>query len=138
MITMEQSSQTMRYPTIRTTTTRADANPGGDIFGGWLLGQMDMAGGAKAYAYVGGRIVTVGVEAMSFHQPVFVGDEVSFYTDIVKIGRTSISIRIEAWVRRQSESQAFKVTEGTYTFVAIDENRKPKPISHSSEGVAHV
>lgn len=114
-----------KVPTIRTVANRSDANPGGDIFGGWLLGQMDLAGGARAYAYVGGRVVTVGVEAMSFHKPVFIGDEVSFYTDIEKVGRTSITIRIQSWVRRHNGDGREKVTEGLFTFVAIDDDHKP-------------
>lgn len=117
-----------RFPTIRTTTAASDANPGGDIFGGWLLAQMDIAGGVAAYAYTQNRIVTVGVEAMSFHQPVFIGDEVSFYTGIHRIGTTSITIDIDAWARRKGTGEYLKVTEGLFTYVAIDENRKPKPI----------
>lgn len=120
--------KTDRFPIIRTTTTEADANPGGDIFGGWLLAQMDLAGGIAAYAYTQGRIVTVGIEAMSFHQPVFIGDEVSFYTEVERIGNTSITIRIEAWAKRKGSGEIFHVTEGLYTFVAIDEQRKPKAI----------
>ena len=118
-----------RAPIIRTTTTEADANPGGDIFGGWLLGQMDVAGGVHAYAHVQTRVVTVGIEAMSFHQPVFVGEEVSFYTAIDKIGNTSITIKIEAWAKRKSDGRDVHVTEGLFTYVSIDENRQPKSIS---------
>lgn len=117
-----------RTPTIRTTTTASDANPGGDIFGGWILGQMDIAGGVCAYAYAQSRIVTVGIEAMSFHQPVFIGDEISFYTDVYKVGTTSITIRIEAWATRKGTGDPVHVTEGLYTYVAIDGNRKPQPI----------
>lgn len=120
--------KTDRFPIIRTTTTEADANPGGDIFGGWLLGQMDLAGGIAAYAYTQTRIVTVGIEAMSFHQPVFIGDEVSFYTEVEKIGTTSITIRIDAWVRRKGSGEDIHVTEGLYTFVAIDDQRRPRQI----------
>ena len=120
--------KTDRFPIIRTTTTEADANPGGDIFGGWLLGQMDLAGGIAAYAHTQSRIVTVGIEAMSFHQPVFVGDEVSFYTEVERIGNTSITIKIEAWAKRKASGEILHVTEGLYTFVAIDEQRKPKTI----------
>jgi len=117
-----------RLPTIRTTTTESDANPGGDIFGGWLLGQMDLAGGVEAYAYTQSRIVTVGIEAMSFHQPVFVGDEVSFFTSVKKVGNTSITVSIDAWAKRKNSNDMIHVTEGLYTYVAIDGQRQPKQI----------
>lgn len=120
--------KTDRFPIIRTTTTEADANPGGDIFGGWILGQMDLAGGIAAYAYTQSRIVTVGIEAMSFHQPVFIGDEVSFYTNVERIGTTSITIKIDAWVKRRNSGENIHVTEGLYTYVAIDEQRRPRNI----------
>jgi acyl-CoA thioesterase YciA len=90
---------------------------------------MDVAGGVHAYAYAQTRVVTVGIEAMSFHQPVFVGEEVSFYTEIEKIGTTSITIKIEAWAKRKSDGQDVHVTEGLFTYVSIDENRQPKPIN---------
>lgn len=127
-----------RHPVIRTTTTHSDANPGGDIFGGWLLAQMDLAGGVCAFAYVRNRIVTVGVEAMSFHKPVFVGDEVSFFADVVKVGDTSISVRIEAWVKRREKGDIVHVTDGIYTYVSIGPDRKPQDIavtSHSKQEV---
>lgn len=135
-MTTQTVSFTDRHPVIRTTTTYSDANPGGDIFGGWLLAQMDLAGGVCAFAYVRNRIVTVGVEAMSFHQPVFVGDEVSFFADVVKVGDTSISIRIEAWVRRKKTGDIVHVTDGIYTYVSIGPDRKPQAIaitSHSEQ-----
>ena len=122
-------SQPGRFPMIRTTTTAADANPGGDIFGGWLLAQMDIAGGISAYATAQSRIVTVGIEAMSFHQPVFIGDEVSFYTDVAKIGTTSITIRIEAWAKRRASGEEIRVTEGLFTYVAINDQRQPQEIT---------
>lgn len=127
-MTTEALPKTDRFPTIRTTTTEADANPGGDIFGGWLLGQMDVAGGVCAYAYTQSRIVTVGIEAMSFHQPVFIGDEISFYTDVERVGNTSITIRIDSWAKRKATGELVHVTEGLFTYVAIDENRKPHQI----------
>lgn len=128
-MTTETLSLKNRFPVIRTTTTYSDANPGGDIFGGWLLAQMDVAGGVYAHAYARNRVVTVGVEAMSFHEPVFIGDEVSFYADVVKAGRTSISVRIEAWVKRKSSGDIVHVTDGIYTYVSIGQDRKPQPIS---------
>lgn len=131
-MTTESLNKADRFPTIRTTTTISDANPGGDIFGGWLLAQMDIAGGVAAYAYAQSRIVTVGIEAMSFHQPVFVGDEVSFYTAVHKIGTTSITIKIEAWADRKATGDTVHVTEGLFTYVAINDQRQPKTIQRGS------
>jgi len=113
-------------PLIRTIAMPADINPNGDIFGGWLMAQMDLAGGNAAMRRARGRCATVAVDGMVFHQPVFVGDEVSLYADILRIGRTSITIRVEAWRRSRTDKAEQKVTEGTFTFVAIDENRKPR------------
>ena len=106
----------------------ADANPNGDIFGGWLLSQMDLAGGNAAVRRVRGRTVTVAVDGMSFHLPVSVGDEVSCYTRVVRVGRTSLAIHIEAWRRRRETHGQQKVTEGLFTFVAIDDEGKPRPV----------
>lgn len=118
-----------RDPIIETTAVVEDANPGGDIFGGWLLAQMDLAGAGRAFSYVRGRIVTVGVEAMSFHQPVFVGDDVLFFTDIERVGNTSITIKIECWSKRKINQNYVQVTEGLYTYVAIDRQREPISIA---------
>lgn len=126
---------TGRIPTIRTIAMPADANPFGDIFGGWILSQMDLAGGAHAYKHLGKRVVTVGIEAMSFHKPVFIGDEVSLYTEMKKIGNTSISIHIDAWAFRRAGGGYVKVTEGLFTYVHINEKREPVPIKLSGEGV---
>ena len=87
-------------PTLRAIAMPADANPYGDIFGGWLLSQMDLAGGAAARRRAKGRTATVAITAMTFHRPVFVGDEVTCYAQIVKVGRTSITVKVESWVRR--------------------------------------
>ena len=113
-------------PLIRTIAMPADINPNGDIFGGWLMAQMDLAGGNAAMRRARGRCATVAVDGMVFHQPVFVGDEVSLYAHILRIGRTSITIRVEAWRRSRTDEAEQKVTEGTFTFVAIDENGKPR------------
>ena len=113
-------------PLIRTIAMPADINPNGDIFGGWLMAQMDLAGGNAAMRRARGRCATVAVDGMVFHQPVFVGDEVSLYGHILRIGRTSITIRVEAWRRSRTDKAEQKVTEGTFTFVAIDENGKPR------------
>jgi acyl-CoA thioesterase YciA len=106
-------------------TTEKDANVGGDIFGGWLLAQMDLAGGMTAYAFAQNKVVTAGIHSMSFHHPVFIGDELSIFTDINRIGTTSITIKIEAWIKRKMGGQEYLVTEGLFTFVAIDKDRKP-------------
>lgn len=113
---------------IRTIAMPRDTNPGGDIFGGWLLSQMDLAGGIVAAIRAEGRTVTVAIDALTFHKPVFVGDEVSCYAEIVKIGRTSITVKVEAWVRRKLTIDVLKVTEGLFTFVAIAEDHTPRVI----------
>ncbi len=125
---MEQTTLPDKHPTIRVVPMPGDTNAYGDIFGGWLLAQMDLAGASEATDYAKSRVVTVGIEGMNFHKPVFIGDEVSFYTDIVKVGRSSISVHIDAFARARTEKAVRKVTEGVFTFVAIDENRKPKEI----------
>jgi acyl-CoA thioesterase YciA len=117
-----------RIPTLRTFPMPADANANGDIFGGWILSQMDLSGGATAYDYCGGRVVTVGIEAMTFYKPVFIGDDVGFYTEVVRTGRTSVTVKIESWARRRHTREYVKVTEGLFTFVHIDENRQPAVI----------
>lgn len=114
--------------TIRTTAMPADTNPNGDIFGGWLMGQMDIAGGSTAIQRAQGRVATVAVDAMTFHKPVFVGDEVSCYTRVERVGNTSITIKVETWVRRARTRELIKVTEGTFVYVAIDGNGRPRPI----------
>ncbi|GJD80040.1 acyl-CoA thioesterase [Methylobacterium gregans] len=115
-------------PVIRTIAMPADTNPAGDIFGGWLMAQMDLAAGNVAARRARGRCATISAEAMTFHSPVFVGDEVSLYARILKVGRTSIRIHVEVW-RRERESEATqKVTEGIFTFVAIGPDRRPRPV----------
>ena len=116
-------------PSLRTVAMPADANPSGDIFGGWIMSQMDIAGAIFASYVVKGRLVTVSVDGMTFHLPVFIGDQVSCYCSTKNIGTTSISIHIETWVRRKhAKEENLKVTEATFTYVCIDENRKPSPI----------
>jgi len=117
-----------RDPAIRVTAMPADTNAYGDIFGGWLLSLMDSAAGLTAARKAKGRAVTVAMDGMQFHMPVKVGDEVSVYTEIVKVGRTSIAIAVEAWRRERHSEHAVKVTQATFTFVAIDENRRPRPV----------
>lgn len=112
---------------LRTVPMPADTNYNGDIFGGWILAQMDKACAKQAEKLSGFRAATVGLEAMKFIKPVFVGDEVSFFTEIVKVGRTSVSVRVESWALRQSGTYE-KVTEGRFTYVTVDASRKPVPV----------
>ncbi len=124
-------------PALRTIAMPADANANGDIFGGWVLSQMDLAGGSIAMQRARGRVATVAITGMSFHLPVFIGDEVSCYGQIVKIGHTSITVHVETWARRYRTGERHKVTEGTFTFVAIGDDRKPRrvpPKDDSAEG----
>lgn len=115
-------------PTLRTIAMPANTNANGDIFGGWLLAQMDLAGSVLAVQKAKTKVATVGIEAMSFHKPVFVGDEVSCYSRIEKIGRTSITIHVETWARPRLQEKAQMVTEGMFTYVAIGDDRKPIPV----------
>lgn len=115
-------------PTIRVSTMPADANAYGDIFGGWLVGQMDMAAGLVAARRARGRAVTVAMDGMQFHAPVFVGDEVSVYAELVKVGRTSMQIDVEAWRRNRHAEEHQLVTQAVFTFVAVGEDRKPRPV----------
>jgi len=115
-------------PLIRVMAMPADANPNGDIFGGWLLAQMDLAGGNLAVQRARGRCATVAVDGMVFHQPVFVGDEVSCYGEVVRTGRSSITIRIEAWRRNLATGEVRKVTQAIFTYVALGEDRRPRAL----------
>lgn len=111
----------------------ADTNANGDIFGGWILSQMDLAGAIIAGEESQSRVATVGIESTSFLRPVYIGDEVSCYTEIKKIGTTSITISIETWARRIRENRSVRVTNGEFTYVAIGEDRAPIPIKRSKE-----
>ena len=115
-------------PALRTLAMPADANPNGDIFGGWVLAQMDLAGGVAAARRAGGRTVTVAVEAMRFHAPIAVGDLVTCYARVVKSGRTSITVDIQTWARRRRGPVEVRVTEGTFIYVAIDDDGRPRPL----------
>jgi acyl-CoA thioesterase YciA len=117
-----------RDPVIRVSAMPADTNAYGDIFGGWLLSLMDSGAGLLAARFSRGRAVTVALDGMKFHMPVSVGDEVSVYAEIKKVGRTSMSIGVESWRRRRTEDQEVKVTEATFTFVAIDDAGTPRAI----------
>ncbi|MBX6366584.1 MAG: acyl-CoA thioesterase [Rhodospirillales bacterium] len=117
-----------REPALRTIAMPADANPTGDIFGGWILSQMDLAGGNFAGQRAKGRVATVAITAMTFHLPVYVGDEVSCYCSLEKVGTTSMAIKVEAWARRGWTGEAVKVTEGIFTYVALGPDRRPRPV----------
>ena len=106
----------------------ADTNAHGDIFGGWLLCQMDLAGTIVSTRRAGGRVVTVAITAMTFHRPVMVGDEVTCFTSIEKTGNTSITVKIESWVRRGIGDTHIKVTEGIFTYVRVGADGRPQPI----------
>jgi len=117
-----------RDPAIRVVAMPADANAYGDIFGGWLLSLMDNGAGLCAARRSKGRAVTVAMDGMQFHEPVKVGDEVSVYAEIEKVGRTSMTIAVEAWRRHRHEEAAVKVTEAKFTFVAIDDDGRPRAV----------
>jgi acyl-CoA thioesterase YciA len=116
----------------RTVAMPRDTNPSGDIFGGWLMSQMDIAGGASATRRCRGRVATVAVEGMVFHEPVRVGDVVCCYAEIQRVGTTSMTVRIEAWAIRQATGVNVQVTEGIYTYVALDEHGKKRPVPPES------
>lgn len=122
-----------QMPVIRTIAMPADTNPAGDIFGGWLMAHMDLAAGSIATRRARGRTATVAVDGMTFVSPVLVGDEVSFYGRIVATGRTSLKIDIEAWRRKREDDAAIMVTAASFTFVAIDQDRRPRPLPDDGE-----
>jgi acyl-CoA thioesterase YciA len=113
---------------IRMLAMPADANANGDIFGGWLLSQMDLGGGVFASKIANSRTVTVAIEAMNFRKPVFVGDLVSVHANLVRVGKTSITVHLEAWVLRRKEVQSILVTDGNFTYVAIDDQGRPHAV----------
>ena len=120
-------------PAIRTIAMPSNTNPAGDIFGGWLMAQMDLAGGNMAQRYARGRCATVAVDAMSFHSPVRVGDEVTVWAELVGVGRTSMRFRVSAWRRARDSDRITRVTEAVFTFVALDSEGHPRPVSRSAE-----
>lgn len=121
---------------IRTLAMPADTNANGDIFGGWLLSQMDLAGGVAALKIAKSRTVTVSIEAMNFRKPVYVGDLVSVYANLIRVGRTSMTIHLEAWVVRRKETQPILVTDGNFTYVAIDDEGKPRVIPREDGAIS--
>jgi acyl-CoA thioesterase YciA len=121
---------------IRTLAMPADTNQNGDIFGGWLLSQMDLAGGVFASKIAKSRTVTVAIEAMNFRKPVYVGDLVSVHGNLVRVGKTSITIHLEAWVLRRKEMQSILVTDGNFTYVSIDEQGHPQTIKQDDPPIS--
>jgi acyl-CoA thioesterase YciA len=119
-----------RAPVLRVVPMPADDNQHGDIFGGWIMAQVDVAGGVVASRHARGRVATVAVNAFAFRQPVFIGDVLSFYSEIVRVGNTSITVNVEVYAQRNPRDiETVKVTEATLTYVATDKNRKPRPVA---------
>jgi acyl-CoA thioesterase YciA len=123
-----------KQPALRVLPMPADANQHGDIFGGWIMAQVDIAGGVVAARRARGRVATVAVNSFQFKQPVFIGDLLSFYAEIVRIGTTSITVNVEVYAqRRPTDIQVVKVTEATLTYVATGEDRRPRPVPPEAE-----
>ncbi|MEP2781000.1 MAG: acyl-CoA thioesterase [Pseudoruegeria sp.] len=131
-MTIDEMHPPETMPTIRVIAMPTDTNPAGDIFGGWLMSQMDLAAGTVAARASKGRASTVSVEQIRFHRPVLVGDEVSLYADLVKVGRTSMKIQVRAWSRARHQEESHQVTAAVFTFVALDENARPRPVYRDS------
>ena len=115
-------------PAIRTIAMPADTNPAGDIFGGWLMAQMDLAAGNVAARRARGRCATVSVESITFHEPVKVGDEVTVHAELASVGRTSMRFLVSAWRRARDSDASRKVTQAEFTFVALDSDGRPRPV----------
>lgn len=128
----DRTTQTDAPPNIKPTLCAIampmDTNPHGDIFGGWLISQMDLAGSAAATRRAKGRVVTVAITGMNFHRPVYVGDEVSCYAEVTTVGHTSLTVKIESWACRGIGDEQIAVTDGIFTYVAVDANGKPRPV----------
>lgn len=118
-----------REPTLRVVAMPSDLNYAGDVFGGWIMGQVDVAGSIPALHRAKGHVVTVAVNSFVFKEPIFMGDIVSFYAEIVKVGNTSITVSVDVYAQRDpAKPVCVKVTEAWLTYVAIDENRKPRTV----------
>ena len=115
-------------PTLRVVPMPSDVNYSGDIFGGWIMSQVDIAGSIPAAQISHGRIVTIAVNSFLFKEPVMIGDLVSFYAEVVRVGRTSITVDVEVYAQRRSLHEIVKVTEATLTYVAVDDQRRPRPV----------
>jgi acyl-CoA thioesterase YciA len=120
-----------KEPVLRVVPMPADANQHGDIFGGWIMSQVDIAGGVLAARRARGRVATIAVNAFQFKQPVFIGDVLSFYADIVRVGNTSITVYVEVYAQRNpTDIETVKVTEATLTYVATGSDRRPRPVQN--------
>jgi acyl-CoA thioesterase YciA len=128
VIIMNAETMPRRDATIRVTATPADTNVYGDIFGGWLMTQMDLAASSVASLHAGGRAVTAVVDGMTFHRPVFVGDEVSAFAELEEVGKTSLKVAVQTWRRDRHSGDACMVTKANFTFVAIGPDRRPRPV----------
>ncbi len=124
----ERPALPVEMPMIRAIAMPSDTNPAGDIFGGWLMAQMDLAAGNAAARRARGRCATVSVDGMSFLSPVQVGDEVSLYARVMSVGRTSMKIAVEAWRPPREHDEVMRVTQAIFTFVAIDADGRPRPV----------
>jgi len=125
MVDSEQPKGTL---TLRTLAMPGDANAAGDIFGGWVMAQMDLACGIRAAEHAGGRVVTAAVNEMVFEKPMHIGDTLCVYIDIEKVGRTSMTLLVQAWAQRYLTSLREKVIVGRFVMVALDEDGRPSPI----------
>ena len=119
--------------TLRTLAMPSDANAAGDIFGGWVMAQMDLACGIRAAEHARGRVVTAAVHEMVFEKPMYVGDTLCVYTSIEKVGRTSMTLKVEAWAQRYLKDVRERVIGGRFVMVALDEEGNPTPVDKSSE-----
>jgi len=125
---MTQNAKPTGELTLRTLAMPADANAAGDIFGGWVMAQMDLASGIRAAERARGRVVTAAVKEMAFELPVKIGDTLNIYTEITRVGRSSITLTVEAWAQRARHRMIEKVTAGTFIMVALDEDGRPVPV----------
>lgn len=125
---MSESTEPSGELTLRTLAMPADANPNGDIFGGWVMAQMDLSAGMRASERAAGRVATVAVKEIHFRLPVRVGDTLCIYTTVLRVGRSSITLDVQAWARRARSTAREKVTEAVFVMVAIDDEGKPRPV----------
>lgn len=120
------------HPVLRIVAMPRDANPGGCIFGGWIMSQVDIAGAIVAIERAGGEVATVGVKSFEFHEPVFIGDLVSCYAEVIRTGNTSVTVKVDVYANRHPGNRdTVKVTEAELTYVALDENRRPRNLAKS-------
>ena len=132
-MTNESALPADKEPTLRVVPMPADANPSGDIFGGWVMAQVDMAGSIPALRVARGRVATVAVNSFVFKQPVMIGDLVSFYAEVIKVGRTSITVDVQVYAQRNpAKVETVKVTEAVLTYVAVDAQGRPRTVAAQS------